>query len=109
MDVDTQHGKPSNIPKPHDFLWFPEGNVILAADPYLFKVHKSFLSMHSSVFRDMFELPNVGDSIVDGQSVAVTSSESELYEGLPLVTLVGDKGEDVVQSTGAFPIFFTIL
>lgn len=97
MDVDVQHrehGDSSKSPKPHEFLWFPDGNVILTTDLYLFKVHKSLLSLHSSVFKHMFELPNVGSSTAGENSAGVAQ---EMYDGLPLVTLVGDKGEDVVH------------
>ena len=81
-------------PQPHELLWFSDGNVVLATDQYLFKVHKSLLALHSSVFKDMFELLNV-----DGSNAAeiCVGSEQDVYEGLPLVTLVGDKGEDVVH------------
>lgn len=94
MDVDTQREEPSNSPKPHGFLWFLDGNVVLATDTYFFKVHKSLLSLHSSVFKDMFDLPNIG-GLLAGQGGA--GNPQEMYEGLPLVTLVDDKGEDVVH------------
>ncbi len=94
MAVDAQHDVSLKTPGPHNFLWYPDGNVVLATDSFLFKVHKSLLSQHSSVFRDMFELPNI-DSSIANQSSAGMASES--YEGLPLVTLVGDKGEDVAH------------
>ncbi|KLO06118.1 hypothetical protein SCHPADRAFT_861672 [Schizopora paradoxa] len=101
MDDETEDGRDSkrrreekDEPQRHDILWFSDGNVVLATDKYLFKVYKGLLSMHSSVFRDMFELPNVGRSsagdIDDG-------SAQEMYEGVPLITLAGDKGEDVVH------------
>ncbi|KLO08385.1 hypothetical protein SCHPADRAFT_944478 [Schizopora paradoxa] len=96
MDVDTQLEGPPRVPKPHDFLWFPDGNVVLATDTYLFKVHKSLLAVHSSVFRDMFELPNVGHADpMPGQGGAGLALET--YEGVPMVTMVGDKGEDVAH------------
>lgn len=84
-----------NSPIPHDTLWFSDGNVVLATDSQLFKVHKSVLSMQSSVFRDMFELSDVRGSIADG--TFIVGIMPELYEGLPLVPLVGEKGEDVVH------------
>ncbi|KLO07745.1 hypothetical protein SCHPADRAFT_881288, partial [Schizopora paradoxa] len=96
MDVDTQIEGPSRVPKPHELLWFSDGNVVLATDTYLFKVHKSLLALHSSVFRDMFELPNVGHGDpIPGQGDAGAASEA--YEGVPMVTLIGDKGEDVAH------------
>lgn len=102
MDVDVEEVQRGNerrrehqgAPQPHDVLWFPDGNVVLATDVYLFKVYKGILSMHSSVFRDMFELPNVGGN-GDGHIGGGMAPDS--YDGLPLVTMVGDKGEDVVH------------
>ncbi|EJD41200.1 hypothetical protein AURDEDRAFT_69110 [Auricularia subglabra TFB-10046 SS5] len=45
------------LARPHDDLWLSDGSVILAADDTLFKVHKSQLSRHSVIFRDMFAMP----------------------------------------------------
>lgn len=83
MDVDVESQK---TPKPHDFLWFPDGSVVLATDLYLFKVHKSLLSLHSSVFKDMFEPPNMDESVAEGIGAG---EAQEMYDGLPLVTLIG--------------------
>ncbi|TDL22613.1 hypothetical protein BD410DRAFT_770177 [Rickenella mellea] len=38
-------------------LWFDDGNIVLAAETTLFRVHRSVLAMNSPVFRDMFSLP----------------------------------------------------
>ncbi len=62
MDVDVQRDSSANAPVPFEGLWFPDGNIILATDMYLFKVHRGILSLQSSVFRDMLELP-----VVDGE------------------------------------------
>ncbi|KLO16681.1 hypothetical protein SCHPADRAFT_994961 [Schizopora paradoxa] len=91
MDVDTE---PSKSPTPHEVVWYSDGNVVLATDTYLFKVHKSLLSLHSSVFKDMFEPLNIDGSNEEG---IWSGAAQEMYEGLPVVTLVGDKGEDVVH------------
>ncbi len=77
-------------PQPHDVLWLHDGNVVLATDSLLFKVHKTVLSLQSSVFRDMFELPTVVGTRTDADGGA--GMMPELYEGLPVVTLVGDEG-----------------
>ncbi len=79
-------------------LWFPDGNVVLATNSLLFKVHKSILSLQSSVFKDMFDLPTVDGSHPVQGTVGIVP---EMYDGLPLVTLVGDKGEDVAHLLGA--------
>ncbi|KLO07742.1 hypothetical protein SCHPADRAFT_859814 [Schizopora paradoxa] len=96
MDVDAEPAEPKGPPQPCEHLWFPDGNVVLATDSLLFKVHKGVLALQSSVFKDMFELPGahgLGPSQGQGTDVIV----SELYEGLPLVTLVGDDGDEVVH------------
>lgn len=93
MDVDVESSK---APKPHDILWYSDGSVVLATDLYLFKVHKSVLSHHSTVFKDMFEFPNIDASETSPGGVG-SGTAQEVYQGLPLVTLAGDKGEDVVH------------
>ncbi|KZW01204.1 hypothetical protein EXIGLDRAFT_666494 [Exidia glandulosa HHB12029] len=45
----------------HDDLWLSDGSVVLVAEDTLFKVHKSQLSRHSVVFRDMFGMPQSTD------------------------------------------------
>jgi len=96
MNVDDQLKNASSAPKPHDVLWLFDGNVVLATNTWLFKVHKGVLALQSSVFKDMFELA-MADGAQGRQGDAGMEEASELYEGLPLVKLVGDKGEDVVH------------
>ncbi len=55
MDVDPELDHPTKV---HDVLWYPDGDVVLATDSLLFKVHKFILSLQSSVFKDMFDPPN---------------------------------------------------
>lgn len=38
-------------------LWFDDGTVILRAQNTVFRVYKGILARESSVFRDMFSLP----------------------------------------------------
>lgn len=38
-------------------FWLSDGNVIIQAESTQFRVHKSVLSMHSTVFCDMFMIP----------------------------------------------------
>ena len=57
-------------------FWFDDGNVILAAQRTAFRVHKSIISQHSVVFRDIFTSP------------------LPLYDGCPVVR-VTDTGFDL--------------
>jgi hypothetical protein len=41
----------------HPDLWFDDGSVILNVGTTLFRVHRSTLSTHSTVFADMFHVP----------------------------------------------------
>ncbi len=61
MNDDSEHDPETTTssPKRHDKIWFPDGNVVLQTDTHLFRVHKSVLSLQSSVFRGMFELAGV--------------------------------------------------
>lgn len=47
----------------HGLLWFEDGNVILITEDRVgFKLHKSVLSLHSDLFKDMFILPQPVES-----------------------------------------------
>jgi len=100
--MDIEGASQTYHPERHGVLWLPDGNVVLATDSLLFRVHKSVLSLHSSVFKDMFDLPFTPAGNLDGNArqqlsatAAVTSCEE--YEGLPMVSLAGDKGKEVAH------------
>jgi BTB/POZ domain len=59
--------------------WWDDGNVVLQVEDTRFRVHKSILSTHSPLFRDMFSLP------------ASAESQLETEDGCPVVTLHHDK------------------
>ncbi|KDQ58283.1 hypothetical protein JAAARDRAFT_262371 [Jaapia argillacea MUCL 33604] len=76
----------------HAFPYFPDGNVVLAAenaDHKLrhFRVHRSILALHSPVFADIFTMP--------------VQPEAEQYDGVPLVRL-SDQSEDVSEFLKSF-------
>jgi hypothetical protein len=52
-------------------VWFADGNLVIQAESTQFRVHGSVLSMHSSVLKDCFEIPQ--------------PTEQETVEGCPLV------------------------
>ncbi|VDC03440.1 unnamed protein product [Peniophora sp. CBMAI 1063] len=59
----------------HGRLWFEDGNVILICDQTGFRVHRSLLSLHSSVFRDMFDVATPGDDLSEGIPVVHLSDD----------------------------------
>ena len=70
------------IPPVQSMYWFDDGNVILEAENTRFRVHRSLLSRHSSVFKDMFSLP---------QSV---TDPGLLPEGC-LIVILSDRATDI--------------
>ncbi|KAJ7070050.1 hypothetical protein C8F01DRAFT_1049200 [Mycena amicta] len=58
--------------------WFDDGSLILHVESTEFRVHKSVLATHSSVFRDMFMIPLPADEpLVHNCSVVVLSDKSK--------------------------------
>jgi hypothetical protein len=52
------------IQVPHyDDLWFEDGNIVLITSNIAFRVHRSILSRHSRVFRNMLTIPQPADSL----------------------------------------------
>ncbi|KLO07219.1 hypothetical protein SCHPADRAFT_945468 [Schizopora paradoxa] len=77
-----QENATTTEPQPHDEFWFSDGSIVLATDIHLYRVHKSVLARYSKVFSDMFEIPT-GDA------------NTESWEGVPIVRMVGDSDGDV--------------
>jgi hypothetical protein len=67
--------------------WFYDGNIILQVESTQFRLAKSVLSMHSSVFRDMFMVPLPADE--------------PTVENCPVVILTGDTAQDWTCFLGA--------
>ncbi|KLO07727.1 hypothetical protein SCHPADRAFT_894416 [Schizopora paradoxa] len=78
--------------KQHEKLWFEDGNIVLATDVHLYCVHRGILALNSTVFKDMLELPNVGNTSKSAED-GITTGDS--WEGKPLVRMVGDRDGDV--------------
>ena len=76
----------------HPAFCYEDGSIILLVEETTaFKVHKSILCQHSSVFRDMLSLPlNTG-----GNDLAVVASaaggQSEPAAPIPVVSLAQDE------------------
>ena len=78
--IQTDTGKQNNKMPEQWEPWFEDGNVVLQAENAQFRVYRGILSASSSVFADMFSIP---------QSKAST----ELVEGCPVVYLL-DSADD---------------
>ncbi|RDX51165.1 hypothetical protein OH76DRAFT_1481836 [Lentinus brumalis] len=72
----------SELSKDSEF-WFHDGNVVLVAQRGAFRVHRSILSRHSEVFRNMFAIP----------VPSTPDSSTEQLEGLPAIP-VSDSAHD---------------
>lgn len=66
-----------------DDLWFSTDVVIIRAETRIFRVFAAILKARSSVFADMFSLPQPSES-----------ADTETMDGHPVITL-HDKPEDV--------------
>lgn len=49
-------------------IWLEDGNVVLQAEGTQFKLHRGTLSLNSTVFKDMFSLPQAtfGEKLIEG-------------------------------------------
>lgn len=65
----------------HPTLWYPNGTVVLATGPMLFRVYDGILAHHSPVFREMFQDLSVKSD--DGY-------EREMVDDVPVVQLEDD-------------------
>ena len=41
----------------HPEVWLSDGNIVVVAQNTAFRIHKSVVSLHSPVFRDLFSIP----------------------------------------------------
>ena len=62
-------------------VWYDDGSVVLQAECKQFRVHRTLLCQNSTIFTDMFSIPQ-------------PSPEESLVEGCPLVRL-SDSAEEV--------------
>ena len=68
----------ANPPKRDSEVWFEDGNVVVVAQNTAFRFHKSVVSLHSSVFRDLFSIPQ--PSLMDEEV-----DEILISDGCPVV------------------------
>ncbi len=57
-------------------VWFEDGNVVVIAQNTAFRFHKSVVSRHSPLFRDLFSMPR--------PSLAAEEAD-ETFDGCPVV------------------------
>ena len=57
-------------------LWFDDGNLVIQTGLALFRVHKSVLAIHATVFRDMVSFPS--------------PASQDTYEGIQLAVFQDD-------------------
>lgn len=64
--------------------WLEDGNIALEAGAKQFRVHKSILAKHSTVFRDMFTLPRAKSGLepLDDSRVALSDDPDILQDVL---------------------------
>ncbi|KAI0091055.1 hypothetical protein BDY19DRAFT_679462 [Irpex rosettiformis] len=67
----------------HPDLWYEDGTVVIVAENTGFRVYRGLLVNHSSIFHDMFLLPQPASSLND------------TFEGCPVVRLADDSAEEV--------------
>ncbi|KAF9011980.1 hypothetical protein BDQ17DRAFT_1298357 [Cyathus striatus] len=66
-------------------LWFDDGNIVLQAGDTQFRVYRGMLTRHSTVFADMFSIPQ--------PSHTHTSDDSDVVDGCPVVHLSDAAGD----------------
>ncbi|KAJ7163227.1 hypothetical protein C8R46DRAFT_1193735 [Mycena filopes] len=90
--TDDLDATPTAITRSTEY-WFDDGNIILQVESTQFRLTKSILSMHASVFRDMFTMP--------------LPANEPTIENCPVVVLPGDTAQDWGFLLGAiYPKFF---
>ncbi|KAF9467030.1 hypothetical protein BDZ94DRAFT_1250360 [Collybia nuda] len=81
-----QRTEESETEGPHDFsrsesMWLEDGNIILLAQNTQFRVHRTVLAMHSTVFQDMFGIPQPQEEpTIDGCAVVHLSDSAQDVE-----------------------------
>lgn len=59
----------------HDF-WFSDGNVILSAGSFAFKVHRGQLERHAEIFQTMLSIPQPGNA---DSTINLCDSPTDVY------------------------------
>lgn len=86
--------------KPHEKIWYKDGNIVLATKHVLFRVHQSILAQHSTVFRDIFEQPVVGPD-QGGSNNTEQERTVKFWEGVPVMEMAEDSDDDMLNMLSA--------
>ncbi|KDR67625.1 hypothetical protein GALMADRAFT_257854 [Galerina marginata CBS 339.88] len=99
VDQMSTESPPAKRPRTHEApggevlqssrFWFYDGNIVLQAENTQYRVHGSMLSLHSKVFKDMFDVPQPHEP------------SEPCIEGCPLISLT-DKAEDLEEVLSIF-------
>jgi len=86
-DFNSESPESPSSPQRHPTLWFEDGNLILIAGNTMFCVHRSILSRNSTVFEDMFSLPQPDQTepTDDLPVICISDHPSEVAEVLELL------------------------
>ncbi|KDR77707.1 hypothetical protein GALMADRAFT_1326574 [Galerina marginata CBS 339.88] len=77
------HGGSELVAITRSTIWFDDGSIILQAAKVQFRVHKSVLSRNSSVFGDMFNVPQPQDEpTIDGCAIVHVSDDAEDWKNV---------------------------
>ncbi|KAF8896732.1 hypothetical protein CPB84DRAFT_1963064 [Gymnopilus junonius] len=60
--------------------WFETGDVILHVQNTQLRVHREILALHSTIFKDMFNMPNSKENVLDGPPVVDLDDEADDIE-----------------------------
>ena len=80
--TEEPEGTGESPPAQSKSYWFDDGSVIIQAENTQYRVHRSLLSRHSNIFKDMFSLPQPAVDL------------GPTFEGCPVV-LLSDKAADL--------------
>jgi hypothetical protein len=59
-------------------IWFEDGSVVLQVELKQFRVHRTMLARHSTVFKDMFGIPQPqGEAAIEGCPIVHLSDTAE--------------------------------
>lgn len=66
----------------HPNLWFDDGSIVLKVQKIMFKVHRTLLASHSTIFADMFSIPQppVGQDMIEGCAVVSVPDDAKHFE-----------------------------